>query len=133
MELPPLAPKDPVAADGRLLVRAEAVGDDGVVEVRTEEHGVIAVGMAGGVPFATSDVCRHQAARLGRGEVVDGTLQCPWHRARFDPATGDMVRGPQGRFCGIAPYSKGIQLWANTLARLRTFPVAVRDGWIVLL
>ena len=133
MALPPVLPADPLVADGALLVRADVVGEDGVVEVRTEDRGVLAVGMAGGVPFATSDVCRHQAARLGRGTVVDGCLECPWHRARFDVHSGRMVRGPQGRVFGFGPYSKGIQLWANGVVPLTTHPVALRDGWIVLL
>ena len=122
----------PVRAQGRRLVRAEHVGDDQVVEVQTDEHGTIAVGMAGGEPFATGNVCRHQAAKLGRGQVRDGCLECPWHRARYDVRTGRMVSGPKGRIFGFPPYSKGIELWANHLARLRTFPVALEDGWIVL-
>lgn len=122
----------PVRAQGRRLVRVDDLGEDSVVEVETDEHGTIAVGIADGIPFATGNVCRHQAAKLGRGQVRDGCLECPWHRARYDVRTGDMVQGPQGRIFGFPPYSKGIQIWANTLARLRTFDVAVEDGWIVL-
>lgn len=124
--------KDPVVAQGRRLLRVGDVPADGVAEVRTEEHGTIAVGLVDGRPFATSNVCRHQAAKLGRGQVRDGCLECPWHRAHFDPFTGDMVSGPKGKVFGFPPYSKGIELWANTLARLRTFPVVIDDGWIVL-
>lgn len=122
----------PVEARGDRLVRADQLGADGVVEVRTERHGTLAVGMAEGLPFATGNVCRHQGAKLGRGQVRDGCLECPWHRGRFDVRSGEMVRGPQGRIFGFGPYSKGIQLWANHLARLRTFDVRLRDGWIVL-
>jgi 3-phenylpropionate/trans-cinnamate dioxygenase ferredoxin component len=122
----------PVRAQGRRLVRVEDLGDDSVVEVQTEEHGTIAVGIAGGTPFATGNICRHQAAKLGRGQVREGCLECPWHRARYDVRTGTMVSGPKGRIFGFPPYAKGIQLWANTIARLRTFPVALEDGWIVL-
>lgn len=122
----------PVKAEGHRLVRVDALGADQVVEVDTEQHGTIAVGVAGGRPFATGNVCRHQAAKLGRGQVVDGCLECPWHRARYDPHTGEMLSGPKGRIFGFPPYSKGIELWANGLARLRTFPVEVVDGWIVL-
>ena len=62
----------PVEADGDRLVRVDDLGADRVVEVRTERHGTLAVGLAGGVPFATSNLCRHQAAKLGRGQVRDG-------------------------------------------------------------
>ena len=122
----------PIKAQGDRLVRVEDLGEDQVVEVDTERHGTIAVGMADGQPFATGNVCRHQAAKLGRGQVRDGCLECPWHRARYDVRTGTMVQGPQGRIFGFPPYSKGIQVWANTLARLRTFDVELADGWIVL-
>jgi 3-phenylpropionate/trans-cinnamate dioxygenase ferredoxin subunit len=123
----------PVRAQGSRLVEVAALGEDGVVEVQTEDHGTIAVGVADGRPFATGNVCRHQAAKLGRGQVRDGCLECPWHRARYDVRTGAMVQGPQGRIFGFPPYSKGIQLWANTPpVKLRTFPVTVEDGWIVL-
>ncbi len=123
----------PVPAEGRRLVRADALGPDQVVEVQTQDHGTLAVGMAGGAPFATGNLCRHQAAKLGRGQVRDGCLECPWHRARYDVRTGAMVQGPQGRLFGFPPYSKGIQLWANTPpVKLRIVPVALDDGWIVL-
>lgn len=122
----------PVRAQGRRLVRVDDLGPDQVVEVDTEPHGTIAVGIARGVPFATGNVCRHQAAKLGRGQVRDGCLECPWHRARYDVRTGDMVQGPQGRVFGFPPYSRAIQLWGNTLARLRVFPVSLEDGWIIL-
>ena len=59
----------------------------------------------------------------------DGCLQCPWHAARYDVATGEMVRGPQGAFKPLAGAVK-----ATTGARLlKTFPVEVRDGasWLV--
>lgn len=127
-----LRSKDPVVAQGRRLLRVADVPEDGVAEVETEAHGTIAVGLVGDRPFATGNICRHQAAKLGRGQVVDGCLECPWHRARYDPFTGDMTSGPKGKVFGFPPYSKGIELWANGLARLRTFPVHVEDGWIVL-
>jgi nitrite reductase/ring-hydroxylating ferredoxin subunit len=127
-----LLPGLPLQARGDRLVRVDDLGRDQVVEVRTDGHGTLAVGMADGRPFATGNLCRHQAARLGRGQVRDGCLECPWHRARYDVRTGRMVQGPQGRVFGFPPYSWGIRQWANHLARLRTVEVAVEDGWIVL-
>ena len=122
----------PIEADGVRLVRTAGLGRDGVREVHTAQHGTLAVGMAEGRPFATGNVCRHQAAKLGRGTVADGCLECPWHRARFDVRSGRMVRGPQGRVFGFPPYSVGIRLWANTAVPLRTYAVEVEGDWIVL-
>ncbi len=121
-----------VPAHGARLIAVADLPADGVVEVDTEAHGVLAVGMADGRPFAVSNVCRHQFAKLGRGQVRDGCLECPWHRARYDVSTGAMVRGPQGRLFGFGPYSKTVQTAANAAFKLRTFPVEVRDGAIVL-
>ena len=130
--LPPVTNNDPVRADGARLIGLDQLGESGVKEVRTQELGVLAVGMADGKPFATSNVCRHQLGELGRGRVTeDGCLECPWHRARFDVSSGRMVEGPKGRIFGFKPYSEGVKAFGN-VARLRTFPVEVRDGAIWL-
>lgn len=122
----------PVRAEGSRLVRTGDLGPDGVVEVQTDAHGTIAVGIADGIPFAMSNICRHQGAKLGRGQVREGCLECPWHRARYDVRTGEMVQGPQGRIFGFPPYSRFIQVLGNTALHIRTFPVELREGWIVL-
>jgi nitrite reductase/ring-hydroxylating ferredoxin subunit len=132
--LAPVGHGEPVRAQGDRLVDVDALGARGVVEVRTERHGVLAVGMAGGRPFAVSNVCRHQLAKLGRGRVTeDGCLECPWHRARFDVRTGRMTSGPKGRIFGFKPYAGSVKAFANTAAQLRRHPVEVRDGavWLV--
>ncbi len=121
-----------VEAEGSRLIAVADLPPGGVREVRTEAHGVLAVGIADGAPFAVSNLCRHQFAKLGRGAVRDGCLECPWHRARYDVATGAMVRGPQGRVFGFGPYSKAVQTAANAAFKLATHPVAIRDGAIVL-
>lgn len=132
MGFPELRTKDPVHADGRRLVPVDALPPSGVVEVETAELGTLAVGVADGVPFAVSNVCRHQLAKLGQGQVRGGCLECPWHRARYDVRSGRMVSGPKGRIFGFKPYSSGVKLFANTAWRIRTFPVETRDGAIWL-
>ena len=97
MPLPEVTHAVVIEARGDRLVAVADLPAGGVAEVRTEAHGVLAVGVADSRPFAVSNVCRHQFAKLGRGQVRDGCLECPWHRARYDPRTGEMVRGPQGR------------------------------------
>lgn len=132
--LPPVTHGTPFDADGNRLVAVEALGPRGVVEVRTDGHGVLAVGLADGRPFAVGNICRHQAAKLGRGRVTeDGCLECPWHRARFDPATGRMVSGPKGRIFGFKPYSGAVKVFGSGILPLSTHPVELRDGaiWLV--
>lgn len=44
---------------------------------------------------AVSDNCTHQDFEMNLGEVLpDGTIQCAWHGARFDCATGAVRQGP---------------------------------------
>jgi 3-phenylpropionate/trans-cinnamate dioxygenase ferredoxin subunit len=131
--LPPVFHGRPVIAEGRRLVALDQLDERRVVEVRTDEHGVVAVGlMPDGTPFAVSNVCRHQFAKLGRGCVTnDGCLQCPWHRAAYDPGDGSMRSGPKGRIFGFKPYSWAVKVFGN-IVRLRTFPVEVSDGAIHL-
>jgi nitrite reductase/ring-hydroxylating ferredoxin subunit len=130
---PPLLPANPIEARGHRLVDIKALGARGVVEVRTTEHGILAVGITpDGTPFAVSDVCRHQFGRLGRGLVTeDGCLQCPWHRARFDVTDGTMVSGPKGRIFGLPPYSQIVRATANQFT-LTTHPVQIREDAIWL-
>ena len=129
---PPVRTADPVVADGPRLVAVADLPPSGVVEVETAEHGTLAVGMAGDRPFAVSNVCRHQFAKLGQGQIRDGCLECPWHRARYDVRTGTMVSGPKGRIFGFPPYAKTVQASANAVAKLRRFDVELRDGAIWL-
>jgi nitrite reductase/ring-hydroxylating ferredoxin subunit len=112
------------------LTTLEALAATGVVSVDTPK-GRLAVGIAGGEPFAVSDQCRHLGASLGKGHVTDeGCLECPWHHARYDVRTGEMIRGPQGlAFVAARAAVKG---FANLAARLKRYPVIERDGVLYL-
>ena len=66
--------------------------------VSESEPGVVrgagryAVGNANGEFFAVTRRCRHMGADLARGSIdQEGCLVCPWHRARYDVATGRMT------------------------------------------
>lgn len=129
---PPVTTKAPLIADGKRLLALADLPPDGVCEVVTEAHGTLAVGVVDGRAFAVSNVCRHQFAKLGRGQIRDGCLECPWHRARYDVRSGEMVEGPKGRIFGFPPYSKTVQAAANTAFKLETFPLVERDGYVWL-
>jgi len=110
------------------LIAVDELDERQVAAVETP-HGTLAVGISAGKPFAVSNRCRHLLAPLSRGRVAeDGCLECPWHGARFDPATGRMTRGPQGAFKPVAGLVKG----TTGALPLKTFAVALRDGAIWL-
>ena len=49
----------------------------------------------GGQIGAVTDLCTHQAFPMSAGTLdADGTIECAWHGARFDCATGEVRQGP---------------------------------------
>jgi 3-phenylpropionate/trans-cinnamate dioxygenase ferredoxin component len=49
---------------------------------------------ADGQIYAFKDNCSHRDFPLSTGELDDGTVECTWHGARFDMATGRPTRLP---------------------------------------
>jgi 3-phenylpropionate/trans-cinnamate dioxygenase ferredoxin component len=47
-----------------------------------------------GEVHAFRDNCSHRDFPLSAGTLEDGTIECAWHGARFDVATGRAVRLP---------------------------------------
>ena len=57
--------------------------------------GRICLGLVEGAVVAFRDECSHREFPLSAGEILDdGTVECPWHGARFDGRTGAVRRGP---------------------------------------
>lgn len=73
--------------------------------------------------YATQASCTHMFAPLAKGKLVEGCqVQCPFHRARFDLRTGEVVRW--------ANFPPGVQL-LNVIRgekALKTYPVRVEGG-----
>ena len=44
--------------------------------------------------FALAGTCTHYGGPLAEGLLVDNTIRCPWHHARFDIQTGESVGAP---------------------------------------
>ena len=73
--------------------------------------------------YATQASCTHVFAPLARGKIVDGCrVQCPFHRARFDIRTGEVI--------DWANFPPGVQVFniVRSEKALKTFKVSVRDG-----
>jgi 3-phenylpropionate/trans-cinnamate dioxygenase ferredoxin subunit len=76
-DVPPGALLAVTTADGERICLVN-LGDDGADEVH-----------------AVHDGCTHQAFPLSAGELLpDGSIECPWHGARFDCRTGAVCAGP---------------------------------------
>ena len=48
----------------------------------------------GGAVHAVSDICTHEYVRLSAGALVGTVIECPFHHARFDVATGRCLARP---------------------------------------
>jgi len=66
-------------------------GTKKIVEVEGVE--VVVVNLDGRF-YAIEDVCTHDGAPLGEGQLDDHALICPRHGARFDVRTGAALRMP---------------------------------------
>jgi 3-phenylpropionate/trans-cinnamate dioxygenase ferredoxin component len=97
-----------------------AVGEKKAVTVGGT--GMVVYHLADGF-YATQSTCTHLFAPLARGKIVDDCrIQCPFHRARFDIRTGEVV--------DWANFPPGVQL-LNVLRSekaLKTYPVRVTGG-----
>lgn len=71
---------------------------DGVMAVTRENGERICLIRIGGRISAVANNCTHQDFEMSLGDVLpDGTIQCAWHGARFDCATGVVRQGPAMR------------------------------------
>jgi NADPH-dependent 2,4-dienoyl-CoA reductase/sulfur reductase-like enzyme/nitrite reductase/ring-hydroxylating ferredoxin subunit len=68
-------------ADGKMLL-GHAFGEQVLVARRDAEL------------FAIAATCTHYGGPLTKGLMVDCTVRCPWHHARFDLRTGEAIAAP---------------------------------------
>ena len=68
-------------ADGEMFL-GHAFGEQVLVARRGDEL------------FAIGATCTHYGGPLAKGLLVDCTVRCPWHHARFDLRTGEAIAAP---------------------------------------
>ena len=69
-------------------------GQARLVEVNGKQ---IALFNVGGQFFALDNTCTHRSGPLVEGEVSGNAVTCPWHGARFDVRTGEVMGPPAQR------------------------------------
>jgi 3-phenylpropionate/trans-cinnamate dioxygenase ferredoxin subunit len=79
-------------------VRVATVGElpeRGLKGVEAEGHRIVLVVTEDGSCYALQDRCSHADYPLSDGEIIDGgRLECQYHGAKFDIATGRAVALP---------------------------------------
>ncbi len=84
------------------------------VPYRVQHNGTgILLCLVEGVVHAVHDICTHEDISLSLGVLCEHRLRCPLHGSQFDIRTGKVLDEPAE-------------------IDLRTFDVAVVDGWVCI-
>jgi 3-phenylpropionate/trans-cinnamate dioxygenase ferredoxin subunit len=78
------------------VAKLSEIPDPGRLVVEVDERLIVLFHVAGEV-FALDDVCTHDDGPLGEGELVDHTIACPRHGAKFDIRDGRALTMPATR------------------------------------
>jgi len=71
------------------------IPEEGTLGVMKSDGERICLIKSRGSIMAVADNCTHQDFEMSLGDILpDGTIQCAWHGARFDCATGKVRQGP---------------------------------------
>lgn len=98
---------------------ASAVSRDKPLKVRMLACDFVLFRDAKGVAACLSDVCCHRGASLGKGEMHDCNVVCPYHGWEFDGS---------GR-CTLIP-SMGPDATVPKRVRVDTYPTQEKYGWV---
>jgi nitrite reductase/ring-hydroxylating ferredoxin subunit len=77
-----------------MVGKASDIGEGKMTHVTAGGKEVL-VANVGGNFYATGNTCNHAGAELHEGELSGKELTCPWHGAKWDVTTGDLVWFPQ--------------------------------------
>src|SRR5881227_2962638 len=71
----------------------ESVDDGGMLLGHAFGEAILVV-RQGSELFAIGATCTHYGGPLAKGLIVNCTVRCPWHHARFDLRTGEAIAAP---------------------------------------
>lgn len=70
--------------------------NDGEGQVVEAGGHTIALFRVDGAFYAIGNECTHAGGPLGEGDLDGTTVICPWHGARFDITSGEVLEQPAG-------------------------------------
>ena len=77
------------------VARVSDVPEGGLLGLRLSSGERVCLYRLGERLGAVSDICTHQEFEISLGTLLpDGTVECAWHGAVFDCATGAVRKGP---------------------------------------
>ncbi len=77
------------------LASVDDIPAEGVLAVVRSDGQRLCLIRSRGRISAVANTCTHQEFEMSLGDVLpDGTIQCAWHGARFDCASGEVRQGP---------------------------------------
>jgi nitrite reductase/ring-hydroxylating ferredoxin subunit len=89
---------------GRLVKIAETTEvPPGTARAVDVEGRAVALFNIDGTYYAIDGTCTHRGGPLSEGEVDGTVVTCPWHGARYDVTTGQVLGPPASK--GVARYS----------------------------
>src|SRR5437763_16860546 len=81
------------APDFEAGCQIESVDDGGMLLGHAFGEAIL-VARQGSELFAIGATCTQYGGPLAKGLMVDCTVRCPWHHARFDLRTGEAIAAP---------------------------------------
>ena len=87
--------KDLLVAGFELVARLADIPPSGLLSVRKADGTRVCLLKLGNQVRGIADNCTHREFALSEGELHgDGTVECAWHGAKFDSASGEATQGP---------------------------------------
>jgi nitrite reductase/ring-hydroxylating ferredoxin subunit len=85
-----------------MVGKASDIGEGNMTHVAAGGKEIL-IANVGGQYYATDNICNHAGAELHEGELSGKELICPWHRAKWDVTTGNLIGFPQ-KLRGLGKY-----------------------------
>ena len=91
------------------------IGPNGLLSARTNGGTRVCLIRIGTQVRAIANNCTHRDFPMSEGEVLeDGRIECAWHGAQFDTATGEAVQAPAHKsITRYAVRQRGDEIWVG--------------------